>query len=116
MATKIYNIDITKSVTPLQARDAVLKCFFKAHKEVLDDMINYGEFKDKEDLENMEKLDVELMVKNFFKEVGGDFDTPDKESLTKVVDKLANFAKHFRNKEIVKKHYNEIKLVLKKVD
>lgn len=116
MAEKIYGVDITKPVTPLQAREAVLKCFFQAHKEVLNDMIEYGEFKDKEDLEHMQKLDVELMVKNFFKEAKADFENPTKESLTKVCDMLADYAKHFRNKKIVTKHYREIMKILKKIE
>ncbi len=116
MQKKIYGIDITKAVTPIEARDAVLRCFYKAHKDVLDDMKEYGNFENKEDLEHMEKLDVQLMVKNFFKEVGGDFDNPDKESIKNVCDKLADFAKHFRNKKVIKKHYNEIMNLLKHIE
>lgn len=115
MVEKIYDVDISKPVSLSQARDAIVRCFFEAHKEVLEDMEEYGEFKDKDDLEHMQKLDVELMVKNFFKEVKGDFDNPKKDSLIKVCDKLADYAKHFRNKKIINKHYNEIMRIIKKI-
>jgi len=116
MAKKIYGVDISKPVTPLQARDAVIRCFLKAHKQVLDEMKEYGSFNSKEELENMQKLNVRLMVKNFFLDVNGDFDNPDKESIKKVIDKLKDYATHFRNKKVIRKHYNEIKQILKHVE
>lgn len=49
------------------------------------------------------------LVMRFFEKTGGDFDHPDKESLLKVIGELADFSQNFRDQEMIKKNYQEIK-------
>jgi hypothetical protein len=111
---KNCDIDLTKDILPIQARDAIIQCFFEAHEEVLEDLGNYDEISKKE-LENIKKLDVELLIKKFFDEVKGDFNNPTKKSLLEVCDKLAEYAKNFRNKKVIEKHYNYIMKIVNKL-
>ncbi len=113
--SKIYGVDPDKKVTPIVARDAMVACFVKAHSKILEDLKQYSDVSE-EEFEKVKRLDVELLVKKFFSDVGGDYDHPTKESLIKVCDKLAEFAKNFRNPKIITKHYNEIMSLIKKCD
>lgn len=47
--------------------------------------------------------------------IGGDFDKPTKEDIFKVLEELKEFAKNFRNPEIIKKHYGEIMQLVEKL-
>jgi len=103
----IYGMNTTKSATAVDVRDGIIKCFVEAHSEELAELKNYGDVTD-EDFEKIKSINVEGMIKNIFKEIDEDFDNPTKESLVKVVGKLAEFAKNFRNQEIVKRHYDQV--------
>ena len=59
MEKRIYGVDISKKVAPIMARDAIIRCFIAAHKEVLDNMKDYSSFKSKEEFEMIKKLNVE---------------------------------------------------------
>ena len=113
---KVYGVDLDKKVTPVLARDAVIKCFLKAHSEVLEEMKEYTDFKSEAEFERMKKLNVELIIKNIFKDVKVDFNNPNKNDIIDVCDALAEFAKNFRKPEIVKKHYEQIMKIVKKLE
>lgn len=51
----------------------------------------------------------------FFDKTGGDFNHPTKETIVKVLGELAEFSKNFRDQEVVKKHYQEIKELVDKL-
>ena len=75
----------------------------------LGEIRRYSSFKSDEEFERIKKLNVEIFIENLFRDVGGDFNKPTKESLLKVLIELKNYALNFRKKEIVDKHFNEIK-------
>jgi hypothetical protein len=106
--TIIYGVDTTKPLTPYDVRDAIVECFLLAHSEALEDLKQYGKELTPIEFENMKKIDVRQLVRNFFIEVGGDYEHPTKESIIKVVGKLKEFSVNFRNPEIVEKHASEI--------
>ena len=115
MSLKIYGVDTTKEITPIMVRDAVVKCFTSAHKEVLNQMDEFHSWESKKEREEFRKLEIELVIKDVFRQVGGDFSDPSKEDLLKVLDELADLATKFRSPEIVKKHYEEIMGLVKKL-
>ncbi len=104
----IYGVDTSKKVTPIMVRDAIIDCFKQAHDEILQTMKEYYEFKSEKEFEELKHLNVKFLVESKFEEVGGDFENPSKRDLIKVIDKLAEYASHFRRPEIIKKHYDEI--------
>ncbi len=106
--TIIYGVDTTKPVSPHDVRDAIVACFVSAHSDALEDLKNYAADIKNDEFERMKVLNVQQMIRSFFKEVGGDFEAPTKESIVKVMEKLKEFAVHFRNPEIISKHYTEI--------
>jgi len=108
----IYGVDTKKKVTPIMVRDAIIRCFSEAHKEVLKLMEECSKGMSEKDIERMKAIEIELIVKRCFDETGGDFNNPTKESLMKAIGKLAEFAAEFRQPEIIKKHYNEIKTLI----
>ncbi|MCM2325094.1 MAG: hypothetical protein NDI94_01405 [Candidatus Woesearchaeota archaeon] len=111
----LYGIDASKKVTPLMARDALIKCFTAAHKKVIDEFISHEDM-DKSGLNRLKQMNVELQIKKRFEETGGDFDAPTKKDLQNVCDSLAAYSKNFRSEKIVKKHYDEMALILSKLD
>lgn len=108
MDKKCYGVDLTKEITPIMVRDAIIGCFVKAHSDILEMMKECHDFKSKEEFEEMKQIDVKLLVKSKFEEVGADFDNPSKKDLIAVIGKLADFARNFRKPEIIKKHYDQI--------
>ena len=83
----IYNVDISKEVTPIMVRDAIIECFTQTQQEVIESMKVISGLKSEE----AKKINVDLLIKNAFDEVGGDFNNPTKESLIKVIMKLKKF-------------------------
>lgn len=113
---EIYGIDISKRITPIMVRDAIIICFKQAHKEVLDMMDEYAEWSSESEREEIKNLQIELTVKNAFKDANVDFTNPKKEELINILDNLATLAAMFRKPEIIEKHYNEIKLLIGKTE
>lgn len=114
---KIYGIDPNKPFTAVQVRNAIVDCFTKAHKEILDR--DLGDLADKmsdKELKQLEELNVRQMIQVYFKDVGGDFDNPTKKSIIDVCDKLADFASYFRGQDTIKKHYGEIMQLVDKLE
>lgn len=105
----IYGVDTEKPFTAIDVRDAIVECFVEAHKEQLDELASYSTEKlSQEELHDMKIINVRQLVRNAFKDSGGDFEAPDKASIQKAIGGLKAFASNFRNQAIVEKHYAEI--------
>ncbi|MFH1236800.1 MAG: hypothetical protein V1648_00130 [Candidatus Aenigmatarchaeota archaeon] len=115
MSKNIYGVDIDKKITPLMVRDAILKCFIAAHKEILDLMDEFAEWKNDEEREKYRKMQVELIIKNTFNDSKVDYDNPTKEGLIMVINNLAKYASMFRKPDVIKKHYNEIMMLIERL-
>ncbi|MCX6756235.1 MAG: hypothetical protein NTX85_02765 [Candidatus Nomurabacteria bacterium] len=113
--TIIYGVDTDKKVNPEDVRDAIIECFTLAHNEVLEDLKNYAKNMDDISFQEIKHLSVVQMIRNYFNEVGGDFDKPDKESILLIMEKLKEFAKNFRDQSIAEKHFQEIMLLVCKL-
>ncbi len=79
-----------KDMTPIMARDLIIKCFFEAQKEM------FARAKknlfDKESTDEQLQKSVESAIKLTFKEVGGSFENPTKMQLGMAVQALARKA------------------------
>lgn len=111
--TIVYGIDTEKSVSPEDVRDAIVTCFVSAHTDALSDLANYSVDLKPEELARIKVLNVQQMIRSFFRDVGGDFDAPTKETIEEVLEKLKEFSKNFRNSEVISKHYREINELVK---
>ena len=116
MTKTIYGIDLSKKITPILVRDAIIVCFKQAHKEILDLTDEFAEWKSEDEREKFRSLQIELHVKNAFKEAGVDFNSPTKEGLYNVLDNLVELASKFRKPDIIRKHYSEIKQLVDKIE
>ena len=112
----IYGVDISKLVSPIVVREAIFKCFFEAHKEVLDQMRGYSELKNEKEKDEFRRLEIKLVIKEAFKKAKANYDNPTKDDLINVIDNLAEFSEKYRMQEIIKKHYNEIMILISKLD
>lgn len=101
----IYGVDIDNPVTPIEARDAIIKCFTEAHSE--DAQKQYGIL----DPLAAAKL-CEDKAKEAFEKTGGDFVNPTKGALLNAVGFLAEFSKAFRDPTIIEKHKAQIMQLL----
>ncbi|MBT4277766.1 hypothetical protein HOD96_03430 [Candidatus Falkowbacteria bacterium] len=99
------NIDLNEVTTPLMVRDAIIKCFNEAH------CADAGVEGDKQLNENY----CRSIVEKAFKDVGGDFNKPTRVAIIGVLDKLAEFAKNFRDKSMIEKHYNGMIKMVKRM-
>ncbi|OGM94287.1 hypothetical protein A2524_01280 [Candidatus Wolfebacteria bacterium RIFOXYD12_FULL_48_21] len=99
----IYGIDTEQPVMPLMVRDALIECFYEAHcQDTGLDMPN----------ESTDRSYCSALVKKAFAESGGNFDNPTKEDLMRVMEKLVEFSKNFRDPSLVQKHAKEIQQLL----
>jgi len=112
----IYGVDISKKITPLLVRDAIIICFTQAHKEVLEDIKEIENFKSNKDFEDLKLLNIKLIITKIFNDLHEDFNNPTKDSLIKVIEELREYACNFRNQEIVDKHTQEIMLLVNKLE
>jgi hypothetical protein len=112
----VYGVDITKKVTPVLVRDAIIQCFFEAHCNVLElARETFGHPPD-EIFEDMKKSHVKELVHDIFIKIKGDFNNPTKENLILVLENLKSFASIYRRPKIVKKHVDEIMKLINKLD
>jgi hypothetical protein len=105
----IYGIDTSKPFTAKDVCGAIVECFVEAHKKELDEMKGFVDGATKEELERMKIINVKQMINNFFAEVDGSCDNPTKEDIKLVMEKIREFAKNFRNPEVIEAHYKKIK-------
>ncbi|OGG01765.1 hypothetical protein A2Z33_00295 [Candidatus Gottesmanbacteria bacterium RBG_16_52_11] len=103
----IYGIDSDKPVSCEDVRDAIVECFTQAHQKELEDLRQYAHLSDNE-FEQLKRVNVRQMVRQYFLDSGGDYDRPTKQSLIGVIDKLKTFAWNFRSPEIIARQYGEI--------
>jgi len=109
----IYGVDLSGKITPIQVRDAIIKCFSQTQEELMKYMRETTELKPEE----IEKMHIDFIIENTFAEVGGDFKNPTKETLIQVIMKLKEYAADvFRDPEIIEKHAGEIKQLIDKLD
>jgi hypothetical protein len=109
----IYGVDLSEKITPLQVRDAIVRCFSIAQE----DLKKY--VKENTDIapEKIERFFVDYLIEKAFKDVGGDFHNPTKESLLQVVRQLQEHAiKAFRDSSIIQNHTEEIKQLIDKLE
>ena len=112
----IYGVDVTKNVTPVMARDAIIQCFYEAHCNVLElAKETFGHPPEKK-FEEMKKSHVKELIQDIFDKIGGDFNKPTKDNLLKVIGNLKEFASIYRRPEVIKKHVSEIMLLINKLD
>jgi len=103
----IYGVDTCATVTPPMVRDALISCFKEAHAKELEDLRSYVNVTD-EEFEKMKEMDVKTLIVTYFAQTGGDFENPTKASMMAVIEKLADFAKNFRDQKVVAAHYENI--------
>ncbi len=108
MKNCVYGVDITKEVTPIMVRDAIICCFILAHKEILEEMKEYSSFSTKKEFDELKKINVEFLIRSLFQKCDGNFDNPCKEDIIKVISSLKDYSKNFRNDKIIEKHSSEI--------
>ena len=106
MSKLIFGVDPNKKVTPLMVRDALVSCFHEAH--CADTGLDTVE-------EKLNREYCRLKVEKAFNKADADFEKPTKESIIKVMDKLAEFSKGFRDSKIIKEHYDNIMLLVEKL-
>jgi hypothetical protein len=112
----IYGVDVTKNVTPVMVRDAIIKCFYEAHCNVLDLARETFGHPPKQKFEKMKKSHIKELVQDIFHKIGGDFNKPTKDNLLKVLQNLKKFATIYRKPDVIKKHVSEIMLLINKLD
>jgi hypothetical protein len=88
-------VDLSKKITPIMVRDAILVCFEQAHKESLDIMDEFTEWKSDEDRSKVRDLHFDMTIKSAFKYAKADYHNPNKEGLVKVIDYLVKIASNF---------------------
>lgn len=112
----IYGVDVTKNVTPIMVRDAIIQCFYEAHHEVLElAKETFGNPPEKK-FEEMKKKHVTELIYDTIHKAGGDFDKPTREDLLKTLKILKGFASIYRAPEVIKKHVSEIILLINKLE
>jgi len=115
MEEKIYGVDPSQPFNSIDVREAIIDCFTQAHSHILSEGRGFlKELSDKE-FEEIKKLNVREMIKMYFEKVGGDYDKPTKKSLSEVCEQLKEFAKNFRDPQIIGKHYKEIMSLIEKL-
>ena len=111
----IYGVDITKEITPLMVRDAIIDCFYKAHGYTFDDIKDSFNINSEQRVEEQRLEYIKTLIRQKFEEVQGDFENPTKNDLIKVVHKLKEFSTYFRDQEIIEKHAGEIMKLIDKL-
>lgn len=112
---RIYGIDPAEKITPIMVRDAIVECFFQAHKQILDEKDEYYSLKSKDELNTMKHTDVVILMESIMEENGDDFRHPTKKSLMKLVESLKKFAAKYRAEEVIQEHAGEIMSLVKKL-
>ena len=112
----IYGVDITKNVTPSMVRDAIIQCFYEAHCNVLELARETFGHPPKKRFEEMKKTHVVELVHDIFHTIEGDFESPTKDDLLKVLEELKKFASIYRKPDVIDKHVSEIMVLIDKLD
>lgn len=106
MTEKLYGLDLDKDITPLEARDALVECFFEAHcTDIGLDNSN----------PEVDRIYIKGIVEKAFLDSDGDFEKPTKQSIINAMGKLQEFAKNFRDPSIIQKHAGEMMTIVEKI-
>jgi hypothetical protein len=116
MGERIYGVDLSEKITPVMVRDAIIRCFVKAHAEVLEQLKQTENFESNEEFQQAKNLHIERLIQEMFNEVGDSFENPSKQGILQVIEKLKQFATVFRNPEIIQKHAGEIVRLVEKLE
>jgi hypothetical protein len=100
---KIYGVDLDKPVNGVIARNALVECFYTAH--CLDSGISVED-------DTVDRIYCYDLIKQGFKDSGGNFDNPTKQDLQNVIKGLAKFAQNFRNQCIVEEHVGNMMKII----
>jgi len=111
----IYGVDVSKNVTPIMVRDAIIQCFYEAHRNVLELTKDIFGNPPEKKFEEMKKSHVQDLIYDIFEWTGGEFNNPTKKSLFKVLEVLRRFASVYRRQEIIKMHFTEILLLIERL-
>lgn len=104
-----YGICFEKHPSPVQVRDAIIQCFYEAHKDILEQVFSTTTTNCDEQKESQKYKHVEMLIRKMFRDVNEEFNRPTKQSLLKVIDKCAAYAQNFRDQDIISHHYKEMK-------
>ncbi|MBD3299955.1 MAG: hypothetical protein GF347_01250 [Candidatus Moranbacteria bacterium] len=108
----IHSVDTEKPFGPIEVRNAIVECFYQAHKEAVKQSFEAG---DKKELDKMTKDNIKHLIKKAFQETSGDFEKPTKRSIIEVMDYLKEFSKSFRDDKTIEKNYNKIMILVNKL-
>jgi hypothetical protein len=115
----IFGVDPEGEFTPADVKEAIIKCFAKAHDPVLSQIKDYSKYTEgeisQEDFEKIKREQVEAMVRKTMDEKGGNFENPTKEDLKSLCDGLAEFAKNFRDQKMISQNYSKIMKLIEKL-
>lgn len=112
----IYGVDINKKVTPIMVRDAMIRCYYEAHHNILELARDSFYKPPKKKFEEMKKSHVKDLIENLVSKVGGDFNNPSKDCLREVLKHLKKMASTYRESEIIDKHISEIQHLIDKLE
>ncbi len=99
-----------RDLSPEKARDLIVKCFYEAQKETF---ARSKQLLGLRDDEKQLQTSVLSAIRLAFKETGGDFNNPTKNSLTKVVEVLGRKSKAWGTPEdIIEYHRSQIMRVI----
>ncbi len=110
----IYGVNPDKKVTPVIVRDAIIKCFKEAEKEILEVMRKSTDMK-KSSYEKNSQFFIEHFIEERFRKIGADFNRPKKEDLKKVANELKRYALKIRDPKIVNQNHKEIMTLINKI-
>lgn len=96
----IYGVDTDRPYGPVEAKGAIVRCFFEAHRENM----QLGEGSD----QALTQEYAQETVKKLMEETGGDFENPTKENLIKLCGKIREFSSNFKSPEELEKCYAEV--------
>ena len=114
--THVYGVDLSQKVTPIMVRDAIVTCFYHAHKDVLDLAREYFGCTSNDEFEEMKREHIMELIEAVFMKVGGDFSHPTKTSLQNVLSKLEKLAAIYREPAVIEKHVSEIMQLIDKIE
>lgn len=104
-----------KEITPIFIRDQIVECFTTAHSEALEEMIRGSDDENRQEVEDIKKINILYFIKSKFEEVGADFTNPTRKDLIAVLDKLVKFSLNFRAPDIVKGNYSKMMALVEKL-
>ena len=105
----LYGVNTDKPYSAYDVKNALVRCFIEAHREAQQkEIADITSGMSESSADKLTKANIEIIIRNAFKKIGGNFDNPTKESIIKVMDVLKDFSKRYRSPEVISKHYGEL--------